>query len=438
MLDATRCLQSGEYHESMELGCAAVEGLLALRTETIVRVVRQRLPALDCGVRILSTEVGYRVELSRMEYAEDECVALLHYSILLHEALNAVVGNDGLPIHFSFTERVLLTLQKISRKCVASHHSFSTSRVLLRGLLSLRFTLMRFLPFENAAAIAQARDLSFLLHEPEPEAQALLRNFRFYSEYNFARRHLHLHRLPGSQQFIDSFIWPEKQAYIDYIAAQPGSRVLVTIHMGDFLGAFRCIAALANSRRAAISLRREQESDREKNYAFGNRLDHQVLRHGQYNPISIVSALRRGNHTLAVLFDLREEFGETIAATFFGHRARFVKGPAQLAIMGKAPILPFITFESNNKSYIEMESIIETHLLPTESLQCATSRITQQLVFMAEKWISRTPAQWKYLNSISAYFEAPTTPVGAIPAREDSSRLYSPQCRSTPRPGVPE
>lgn len=418
----------------MELGCAAVEGLLALRTETIVRVVRQRLPALDCGVRILSTEVGYRVELSRMEYAENECLALLHYSILLHEALNAVAGNDGLPIHFSFTERVLLTLQKISRKCVVSHHSFSTSRVLLRGLLSLRFALIRFLPFENAAAIAQARNLSFLLHEPEPEAQALLRNFRFYSEYNFARRYLHLHRLPGSQRYLNSFIWPEKQAYIEYIAAQPGSRVLATIHMGDFLGAFRCIAALADPQRAAISLRRELESDSEKNYMIGNRLNHRVLRHGHYNPVSIVSALRKGSHTLAILFDLREEFGETVTATFFGQQARFVKGPAQLAIMGKAPILPFITFERNGKSYIEMEGVIDTHMMPAESLQCATARITQQLVRLAEKWISRTPAQWKYLSSIFHYFETP--PAGVSPARNDGNQSHSSQTRLTQHAGV--
>ncbi|MDP1932636.1 MAG: hypothetical protein Q8L60_14375 [Gammaproteobacteria bacterium] len=408
MMNAGLCLQYGEYFRSMEFCCSAIEGLLALRVESVTRSVRQQLPALDPGVRIVHTELGFRVELVRTEYGEQECASVLRYGLLLHNALTGTFSTDSKESHLircTITERFLLALQSFSRKNLVSCYPLSTRKAVLRAFLRLRIALERRLPSMQAVEVLQTRFLALLLHEPEQVARAILREFRFHSEYNFAKRHLHLHGLPGSQQYLESFVWPEKEDYIAYIAAQPGSRVLVTIHMGDFLGAFRCIAALANPRRGAISLRREQETDREKDYRVGERLDHKVLRHGQYNPISIVGALRKGDHTLAILFDLRDEFGETVAARFFGHQARFVKGPAQLAIMGKAPILPFVTFERNGCNHIELETVIDTRLLSAESLMDATSRITQQLVTLAEKWICRTPEQWKYLNSLPGYFE---------------------------------
>lgn len=421
LLNAHRCLHYGEYRRSMEFGCSALEGLLSLRIESVVRSIRQHLPALDFGIRIVHTELGFRVELSRMDYGAQDCVSLFQYALRLHDALIARVAVDGskAPMQSSIAERTLLALQALSRRCLVTRQPLRGRRVVLRALLRLRFALERVLPSEQSAAVLQARILAAILHEPESVAQTLLREFRFQCEYNFAKRHLHLHALPESQHYLNSFRWPQRREYIEYIAAQPGSRVLVTIHMGDFLGAFRCIAALASPRRTAISLRREQESEKEKGYVLANRLDHQILRHGQYNPVSIVSALRKGDHTLAILFDLRDEFGETIQATFFGHQARFVKGPAQLAIMGKAPILPFITFEQDGHSVIEMESIIDTRLLSDESLQGATSRITQQLVSLAEKWISRTPSQWKYLTSIAGYFDVVPSPLGTNPARDN-------------------
>lgn len=424
LLNAWRCLQYDECRRSMEYCCSAMEHLLSLRMISVTRALRQKLPALDPGVRVLQTELGLRVELVKTDYVYQECESLLRYALQLHDAvIQSFEGDsrDGVSIPFTLSERILLIVQNLSKRCVVSGQSIALRKILLRALLRLRFALEESLPTERLATDVHTRILGMLLHEPEHVVQAMLRECRFHCEYNFAKRHVHFHGLPDSQRYLDAFIWPERQDYIAYIAAQPGSRVLVTIHMGDFLGAFKCLAALAGPKRAAISLRREQDSAREKDYVIGNRPGHRVLRHGQYNPVSIVSALRRGDHTLAIMFDLKEEFGGTVAVTFFGHAARFVKGPAQLAIMGKAPILPFITFEKEGQGHMEMEAVIDTKLLTGESLDDATSRITQRLVNLAEKWISRTPAQWKYLSSLPNYFDHHCPSVGASAARD--SRL---------------
>ncbi len=119
-----------------------------------------------------------------------------------------------------------------------------------------------------------------------------------------------------------------------------------------------------------------------------------------------MAGLRKGNQSLGVLFDLREDFGATTEVLFFGQRARLVKGPALLAILGRAPIIPFVTWECEEVDRIEMEEMIDTRLLEGESLQHAVTRITQALARLAEKWIRRAPAQWKYLPALLGYCNA--------------------------------
>ena len=129
----------------------------------------------------------------------------------------------------------------------------------------------------------------------------------------------------------------------------------------------------------------------------------QVLRHGVDSPIEAVAGLRRGDHSLGVLFDLRDDFGTTTEVMFFGCRAHLVKGPALLAIAGRAPIIPFVTWECAGIDVIAMEDLIDTRVLHGESMGAAVTRITQKLALLAERWIKRAPEQWKYLPSLPGY-----------------------------------
>ncbi|MDP2284815.1 MAG: hypothetical protein Q8L06_11795, partial [Pseudohongiella sp.] len=89
--------------------------------------------------------------------------------------------------------------------------------------------------------------------------------------------------------------------------------------------------------------------------------------------------------------------------TFFGHRARFVRGPAEMAILGRARIYPFVCFEEAGQACISMESSFLPEVRAGESLEKAVTRVTQTLVSLAEAWIRKNPAQWKYLDRLPHY-----------------------------------
>lgn len=402
--NALRCISYEEYGASMHYSCSVITKILAMRCEEVSRLVRQLLPLPDMGVRLLRTELGLRAELLKTEYSQQEGETCLRHAIGLHDLLLGKAESscaEQIP-RCTRAEQLIVLLQTLSTRCLESDDSLMRKRLLLKILVLLRLQMSVLLPFAKAQHRTQLTILSVLFHEPLRVARSLLQQYEFYFAYNYAKRLLHLRRMPERSAYLETFYWPDMDAYRQFIAGNATSRVLVTIHMGDFLGAFHRITGLASSDRRAISLRREQHE--EENTVVMENINLSVLRHGQNDPVAIVGALRQGNVTLATLFDLKAEFGATATVKFFDQRASFVKGPAQLAIMGRAPILPFVTWEENGVNHLEMESAIDTQPRTGESLHEATTRITQQLVTLAEKWIRRSPAQWKYLTSLPGYF----------------------------------
>tara|TARA_R100001143_G_C3337263_1_gene122509 strand:- start:124 stop:1134 length:1011 start_codon:yes stop_codon:yes gene_type:complete len=247
--------------------------------------------------------------------------------------------------------------------------------------------------------------IGVLLSEPERRVARLLIQQQHMTAFFYCWRLAHYQTRNTDNAQLSRFVWPEESAYQRMIQENQESRVLVTIHMGDFVGAMKRIATHASPERSVITLKREDDSPALQHQFKGGKGQHHVLLHGQYDPVEIVARLRQGNHTLNILFDLGDDFGETTEVNFFGYRARFVKGPALLAIMGKAPILPFCTFEQSGASYIEMQAEIDARPVHGERLDVACQRITQKLAKLAEAWIRRHPEQWKFLAELPRYLD---------------------------------
>jgi lauroyl/myristoyl acyltransferase len=247
--------------------------------------------------------------------------------------------------------------------------------------------------------------IGVLLSEPERRVTRLLVQQQHMTALFYCWRLAHYQTRITDNAYLSRFIWPEESAYQRMVHKNQESRVLVTIHMGDFVGAMKRIARHASPERSVTTLQREQDSPALRRQFQGGKGQHHVLLHGQYDPVQIVARLRQGNHTLNILYDLGDDFGETTEVDFFGCRARFVKGPALLAIMGKARILPFVTFEEYGSSFIEMQAEIDATPAHGERLDIACQRITQQLARLAEAWIRRHPEQWKFLPELPRYLD---------------------------------
>ena len=194
--------------------------------------------------------------------------------------------------------------------------------------------------------------------------------------------------------------WRQKQQYLRFTDTFNTSRMLTTIHMGDFWFGYGQIAGVTPKNRKFLALRRQADPSREKQLLENlEDVDVELFRVGERSPMEIVRKLRSEPTTLACLCDMTSDFGEVIEVEFLGKPAFFAKGPAELAIVSRVPIIPFVTYEVDDVTHIETDALIDTTLLPDEALGDAVRRITQKLVEFTESWVLKYPDQWHFLYS---------------------------------------
>jgi len=387
--------ENSDYRKATISACLAFELLLAQRLDVFIFKLLVIIPFPDCGVQILRTETGVRTQFSKQQFTIQDSENYLHFVQEFSQHLQSR----------SIKELLFVLLRRLSISCLYDQGSLSGKRRKLSILHMLRYYLLSRIPMTKTFSQEFQSRLSRVLHEPEARIRDMLKQHYFYFEFNYAKRLLHRSHTRQQQQQLDQFQWSEAQAYAALIAKDSSSLVLATIHMGDFVGAFHRIRRVTGNTRQTISLHRDNHNDVSNDCAIVDSSRHHAMLHSQRSPSDIVSALRSGRHILAMLFDLKDDFGATTTVKFFDYPCRFVKGPAQLAIMGGASIIPFVTYEQDGVDIIDMNELIDTSVLAGESLADATGRITQRLIGLAEKWIRENPGQWKYLSSFFSYFE---------------------------------
>jgi lauroyl/myristoyl acyltransferase len=184
-----------------------------------------------------------------------------------------------------------------------------------------------------------------------------------------------------------------------YLQDCPRGIVVATIHMGDYLEGLRQVRLVAPLERPVFVLRRRGASGAELR-AFAHvagAAPVTVLRRGDALPAA-VRALRRGA-VLIALFDLPGRYGRTTPVTFFGRPAWFVRGPAQLAVLGRADVLPlFCHYDHTLRPVAEAAPVI--------AAGCA-QQITQHLCALAEQRIRARPAQWAHWSLLDELLMAP-------------------------------
>lgn len=385
------------------------------RNETVVHAALSAIDMQAAGVRITVGELGANAEVIAPAPTLRECARIGRLLQLVEGRIRKLPAPG-------WREHLYVLLTRTSWLCVRSKWSLTWRRRYLFSLALLRSRVGKGIAVERSRQDALAVTLSLLLGEPLGVTASILKRQYFWREYHYSRRMTHLRDDQAGANLLDEFDWPERAEWLSLSGSQQ-ARILVTIHMGDFFGAFKLIGTHSRPDRTVTSMRRERSNDAVHGLVRNAAERHHVARHGIEAPTDIVAALRRGNHTLTALFDLPGAFGETAEVEFFGQPARFVRGPAQMAIMSGAIIVPFVTYEIDGRQRIEMESVIRPEIRSGEPLAKAAARITQRLVTLAEGWIRRHPAQWKYLDHLPGYFsgggsslEASLTAKGGISA----------------------
>ncbi len=148
-------------------------------------------------------------------------------------------------------------------------------------------------------------------------------------------------------------------------------------------------------------VRRNQWSDREERafarIAAGLALT--VLRTEDRAAAVAVRELRRGA-IVVVLYDLPPRFGRAVPVELFDECANVVCGPAELAVLGGADIMPIFThYDASGASCVEAMPVVSARSTRWESVDARRARvvaITQRLWSLAEQQIRRYPAQWAH------------------------------------------
>jgi hypothetical protein len=403
-----------EYAACMQRLALLVTTLFESRIEPVGRLARRILATPKC-IRLTKTDLGIRALLTQSEFFKTDCAVLASYVYSLSTLLEGsstvhpcVVDQNNVAIvrlcKRSFTESLALRIESYLTRCSVPEDFLRGNRIRLKASIRLYFLLVRRMPQIHEQMSLEKVRLGAIFHEPAEKIEKMLMEHYLYSRLNFARHVLRLRNETLPDVVCDEFFWPEKSCYQRMVACINESRVLTTIHMGDVVGAFRNISSVTCKSRRVISITQKHDGFKLGGYSASDTGVYASTNTSDMDPIAMVAALRGGNTTLAVLFDLTSEFGDTVEVIFFGRRTRLGKGPAQVAIAAKVKILPFVTYDVDGRSILEMGPLIDTGCLPGESLNRATSRITQMLATQAEKWIMRHPSQWRYTTSIFNFF----------------------------------
>src|SRR5512139_2788906 len=171
-----------------------------------------------------------------------------------------------------------------------------------------------------------------------------------------------------------------------YLKECPRGVVIATVHLGDYLEGLRQLLVWIGHKLVFV-VRRKAWSELEQR-AFARiapkGLAWTVLRTGRGAAATAVRELRRGS-VLIVFFDLPRSFGPTVEVDFFGHRAHFVRGPAEVALLGEADVLAAFThYDEPGSSIVEAMPVIAARPRSHEGRASQVEEMSQQLCKWAE------------------------------------------------------
>lgn len=184
----------------------------------------------------------------------------------------------------------------------------------------------------------------------------------------------------------------------DYVNGCARGVIVATVHLGNYLEGLRRFRLTLSNDKHVFVVRRAASSEVEQR-AFGRIVSGDlaltVLRVGSGAAARAIRELRSGNIVI-VLYDVPRQFGRTAQVTFFGRRAHFVRGPAELALLGNADVLPIFT-------HYDARGLSVTHALPAIPAPSSGGRrtqqaadLTQRLCTYAERQIRAYPSQWAH------------------------------------------
>jgi len=253
--------------------------------------------------------------------------------------------------------------------------------------------------------------VAYALRQSVNAVNSLLAKNRLHNR-RFEQRRNKVERASLVQRYCEGFEIPQREAYLNLIRKDGRSRIVASFHCGDFLyGSASLFSLESNKRRKYVLSLNRGSSACYSNLAagFGHAAPNTEceLLLCETGSSKLSQILRAGNASILLFCDVPSGINETIEVKFLNRRAWFSIGPAILALVNRAPLLPLINYSVGNSSYLKLGSQIEPGLMPSETLREGALRITQSLVSFFESVFLENPEQWRFLSLLPCYFSKP-------------------------------
>lgn len=239
-----------------------------------------------------------------------------------------------------------------------------------------------------------------ILHEPAGNARRIARRAVFEAKRSYAVWQA-LHQASPAQALTlaETVQLEHLDDIVDYLNKGSRGVVITTLHAGDYLLALLKLRQRLTADRQIYILRKKDASTLEARVFqhFGSpSRPVNVIRHTERRTLEVVRALRAG-HLLVALFDLPGTFGQTMEVEFLARPMQLVSGPATLAALGQADVLPLVCHASqSHRKGAFLAPIRATHLHAQQDTTAQRNTIGRQLCHIGSTHISHYPEQWQH------------------------------------------
>jgi len=246
------------------------------------------------------------------------------------------------------------------------------------------------------------RNLSRILGDPSQVGPTVRRLYVRYAKYLVDYTRMDLLRGKHLRRLVRGF---EGKEYFDQAMARGKGTLILTAHLGNWEmgGIFLSLMGYsltvitapdveARLHEFRVRLRQEQQ------------IKVVTLDDTMASSLAVLKALQ-ANELVALLGD-RDLFGKGIPVVFFGERVFFPIGPALLAYLSEAPLIPtFVLMDQDDKYLCLAEPPIVLHRTGKRDQDLAES--TQRIATALEKFIRKYPDQWYTFYDYFSRHKAP-------------------------------
>jgi Kdo2-lipid IVA lauroyltransferase/acyltransferase len=232
------------------------------------------------------------------------------------------------------------------------------------------------------------RNLSQVLEGDREIKRTSRQTFINYAKYLVDYTRMNLLNAKNFSRLVRIF---QGKEHIDQALSQGKGALILTAHLGNWEmgGVFLSLMDYPLNVITALDVE-VRLHDYRVQLRQGQKIKVVTLDENLFSPISVLKALQ-ANELVALLGD-RELFGKGIPVTFFGQSIYFPMGPALLAYLSEAPLIPTFVLMENNKYYCLAEPPIVIQRTGNRDGDLAAN--SQKIAATLEKFIRTYPDQW--------------------------------------------